>query len=54
MSGKNSINQWYGKLQIKLTGLAASTPVTVRVDFVKSTSTVVQPLIGLQSWTTSN
>jgi hypothetical protein len=54
MAGRNSINQWYGKLQIKLTGLPASTPVTVRVDFVKSTSTVTQPLIGMQLWTTSN
>jgi len=54
MTGKNSINQWYGKLQIKMTSLDAGIPVTVRVDFVKSTTTAIAPLVGLADWTTGN
>ncbi len=54
MTGKNSMNQWYGKLQIKLTGLPAAVPVTIKVDFVKSTSATTQALASLANWTTSN
>ncbi len=54
MAGKNTPNQWYGKLQIKMTGLAAATPVTVRVDFVRSLSVTTAPLTGLGTWTTGN
>ncbi len=54
MTGKNSPNQWYGKLQIKMNGLPALSPVTVRVDFVKSVSAAIPPLAALNSWTTSN
>jgi len=54
MSGKNSINQWYGKLQIKLTGLTKSAPVTIRVDFVKTNTAVTPPLVSLTSWSTIN
>lgn len=54
MSGKNSINQWYGKLQIKLTGLTKSAPVSIRVDFVKTNTAVTPPLVSLTSWSTIN
>jgi hypothetical protein len=54
MNGKNSINRWYGKLQIKLTGLAQGTPVTIRVDFVKTAGASVPALAPLDSWTTTN
>lgn len=54
MAGRNTPNQWYGKLQIKMTGLSASTPVTVRVDFVRSLSSTTPPLTGLSGWTTGN
>ena len=54
MSGKNSINQWYGKLQIKLTGLVKAAPVTIRVDFVKNNLAVTPPLVNLTSWSTIN
>lgn len=54
MAGKNTPNQWYGKLQIKMTGLTASVPVTVRVDFVGSLSSTIPPLTGLGTWTTGN
>ena len=52
MNGKNGINQYYGKLQIKLTGVSGNTKV--RVDFVKSTATSTPALIDLSSWTTAN
>ncbi len=52
MTGKNGINQFFGKLQIKLTGVTAAT--TIRVDFLKSTTAAVPPLIALSAWTTSN
>jgi hypothetical protein len=54
MSGKNSINQWYGKLQIKLTGLIKSAPITIRVDFVKTSTAVTPALVSLTSWSTIN
>ncbi len=52
MNGKNSINKWYGKLQIKLTGLNAAT--SIRVDFIKSQSTSTPPVSNLSDWTTTN
>jgi hypothetical protein len=54
MSGRNGVNQWYGKLQIKLTGLAAGAQTTIRVDFSPSSNATVAPLAGLDNWTTSN
>jgi hypothetical protein len=54
MAGRNTPNQWYGKLQIKMTGLSASTPVTVRVDFVRSLNSTTPTLTALTGWTTSN
>ena len=54
MTGKNTPNQWYGKLQIKLTGLVAASPVTVRVDFLKTPTTITSPLVALSSWSTNN
>lgn len=54
MAGANSPNQWYGKLQIKMVGLASLIPVTVRVNFVKSLSVSIPPLTPLAGWTTSN
>ena len=53
MTGKNSSNQYYGKLQIKLTGVAAIA-TTIRVDFVKSATSPTTPLIALNAWTTGN
>ena len=52
MNGKNGINQFYGKLQIKLSGVSG--PTNVRVDFVKSATTTTPALTSLSSWTTSN
>jgi hypothetical protein len=54
MAGKNTPNQWYGKLQIKMVGLTANSPVTLRVDFVRSMGTTTTPLSSLSSWTTAN
>ena len=54
MSGKNSANKWYGKLQIKLTDVAAGTPATIRVDFSASVTASFPALKDLVSWTTSN
>ena len=54
MSGKNGINQWYGKFHVKLTGLAAGVPTTVKVDFSGSSSSTSTPVTALDSWTTAN
>jgi hypothetical protein len=54
MAGKNGINQWYGKLQIKLSGLPAATPVTIRIDFMPLNTTNSSSLTSLDNWTTSN
>jgi hypothetical protein len=54
MAGKNGINQWYGKVQIKLTGLPAGTPTTLRVDFSGSATDDTTPVVALDSWTTTN
>ncbi len=54
MAGKNTPNQWYGKLQIKLTGLALATPQTIRVDFLSNNAAASTPLVALNNWTTSN
>lgn len=52
MANKNTENKWYGKLQIKLTDVAA--PTKIRVDFVKSANTTTPNLVDLNSWTTTN
>lgn len=52
MTGQNGINQFYGKLQIKLSGVSG--PTNLRVDFVKSLSTTTPSFTGLSNWTTSN
>jgi hypothetical protein len=54
MSGKNSINRWYGKLQIKLNNTTPGTATTVRVDFAKSLQTTDATIVPLSSWTTQN
>jgi hypothetical protein len=54
MAGKNTSNQWYGKLHIKMTNLPASESVAVRVDFVRSLSANTPPLKKLTDWTTGN
>jgi hypothetical protein len=54
MGGKNTPNQWYGKLQIKMTGLPASESVAVRVDFVRSLSSNTPPLKKITEWTMGN
>lgn len=54
MSNKNSVNKPFGKLQIKMTGLASGVPATVRVDFVQTATTTVPPISGLTNWTTGN
>jgi hypothetical protein len=53
MSGKNSINKWYGKLQIKLTGNGQSRSI-LRIDFSASAGLGTPGLINLSDWTTSN
>jgi hypothetical protein len=53
MSGKNSINKWYGKLQIKLTCPEASL-MTLRIDFIESPGVDTAPLSKLADWTTEN
>jgi hypothetical protein len=52
MNGKNSLNPYYGKLQIKLTSIGL--PTTIRVDFVKSIATETPVLKELKSWSTVN
>ena len=54
MAGKNSINTWYGKVQVKMTGVPAGTPVTVRIDFLPNLTTSALPISSLDSWTTVN
>jgi hypothetical protein len=53
MAGKNSINKWYGKLQIKLT-CNGQTRSILRVDFSASSGMSTPDLINLSDWTTSN
>jgi hypothetical protein len=54
MAGKNGINQWYGKVQIKMTGLQAGAPTTLRVDFSGSPTDDTTPVSALDNWTTTN
>lgn len=54
MSGKNTINKWYGKLQIKLTGVQKDVQTTIRVDFMQKNSVPVPDLIPMNMWTTTN
>jgi hypothetical protein len=53
MAGKNSINKWYGKLQIKLTCSGQSRSI-LRIDFSASSGLSTPDLINLSDWTTSN
>lgn len=54
MNGKNSVNRWYGKLQIKLASTTPNQPVTIRVDFAKSPQTAGANLVALANWNTQN
>jgi hypothetical protein len=54
MAGKNSSNPFYGKLQVKLTGLAANAPTTIRIDFQATAPGTPSPLVPMDGWTTSN
>jgi len=53
MAGKNSINKWYGKLQIKLTANGQSRSI-LRIDFSALSGSDTPDLINLSDWTTSN
>ena len=53
MAGKNSINKWYGKLQIKLTANGQSRSI-LRIDFSALSGLGTPDLINLSDWTTSN
>jgi len=53
MAGKNSINKWYGKLQIKLTCSSQSRNI-LRIDFSALSGLSTPDLINLSDWTTSN
>lgn len=52
MSNKNKPNRWYGKLQVKLTGVTSAT--TIKVDFIKATGVTSGAVVPLNSWTTTN
>jgi hypothetical protein len=54
MNGKNSVNRWYGKLQIKLASTTANQPVTIRVDFAKSLQATGATIVPLANWNTQN
>jgi hypothetical protein len=43
--GKNSINKWYGKLQIKRTDVKNEVVTTIHVDFVKDQD-IVRPALA--------
>jgi hypothetical protein len=52
MANKNSANRWYGKLQIRLSGVNSAT--RIRVDFVKSASANTPAMADLDTWTSTN
>jgi hypothetical protein len=54
MNGKNSINRWYGKLQIKLNITTPGEAKTIRVDFSKSLQATGAAIVPLSGWTTGN
>ncbi|MBV5315009.1 MAG: IPT/TIG domain-containing protein [Prolixibacteraceae bacterium] len=54
MAGKNSINKWYGKLQIKLTDVKKDALTTIRVDLTSNNSIVSPDLVLMDNWTTNN
>lgn len=54
MTGKNSINKWYGKLQIKLTSTSKGKPETIRVDFSPTGLPAFSNTVKLEAWTTKN
>jgi len=53
MNGKNTVNKWYGKLQVKL-ACPGATLMTFRIDFVESTGASAPTLSKLDNWTTEN
>jgi hypothetical protein len=53
MAGKNSVNKWYGKLQIRFSGTAQS-PTIVRVDFSDLSNLTAPDITQLINWTTTN
>jgi hypothetical protein len=53
MAGKNSVNKWYGKLQIRFSGTAQSL-TTVRVDFSDLSNVTAPDITELINWTTTN
>jgi len=53
MAGKNSVNKWYGKLQVKLTCSSQSRSI-LRIDFSALSGLSTPDLINLSDWTTSN
>jgi hypothetical protein len=54
MNGKNSINRWYGKLQIKLNNTTPGESKTIRIDFSKSLQATGAAIVPLSGWTTGN
>ncbi len=52
LNGINKPVNWYGKLQIKLSGVTSATKI--RVDFVKSASANTPALVDLDTWTSTN
>lgn len=54
MAGKNSVNTWYGKVQVKLGGLQQGTSVAIRIDFMPNLTTSILPLSPIDNWTTAN
>jgi hypothetical protein len=53
MTGKNSINKWYGKLMIRLTAKAGEMTV-ISIDFSPSGDISAPDVSKLGSWTTTN
>ncbi len=53
MAGKNSVNKWYGKLQIRFSGTAQSL-TTIRVDFSDLSNVTAPDITEIINWTTTN
>lgn len=54
MSGKNSSNPYYGKLEVKLTGVVGNAATTIRIDFQATPPSTATPLVAMENWTTNN
>lgn len=54
MSGKNGLNKWYGKLQIKLADVSKEEMTKIRIDFSSNKSVITTDLILMDYWTTTN